>query len=77
LCAGSSRYTRLTRRPAATRRIQQRVVAVVLAAVAVVALVVEPLPKGFLLLSITETHGIEAGDLPAILLLFAAARLAA
>ena len=50
--------------------------AVVLAFVAVLALLVEPLPKGFVVLSITHAHGIDAGDLPAILLLLVAARLA-
>jgi hypothetical protein len=47
-----------------------------LVAVAAVAIVVEPLPRGFVLLEITRAHGIEAGDLPAIFLLLAAAWLA-
>jgi hypothetical protein len=64
------------KRPAAKRRGQRRVVAVVLVALAVVAIVVEPFPQGFVVLSITHTHGIDAGDFPAILLLLAAARLA-
>jgi hypothetical protein len=40
-----------------------------------VAIVIEPFPKGFVLVSITPTHGVDAGDLPAILLLAAAAWL--
>jgi hypothetical protein len=51
-------------------------VAIVLAVVAVVAIVVEPFPKGFVVLELTRAHGIDAGDLPAILLLLAAALLA-
>jgi hypothetical protein len=62
-------------RPAANRNIRM-VVAAVLAAVAVVAILVEPFPKGFVLFSITRRHGVDAGDLPAILLLLAAAWLA-
>ena len=48
----------------------------VLVTVAVLAIVVEPFPKGFVVLSITHAHGIDAGDLPAVLLLVVAARLA-
>ena len=55
-----------------TRRI---VVALLLVVVAVVAIIVEPFPKGFVLLPITEEHGIDAGDLPAIVLLLLAYRL--
>jgi hypothetical protein len=66
----------LMRRPAAMRRGRRRVVAVVLVVVAVAAIVAEPFPKGVVVLSFTHEHGIDAGDLPAFLLLLAAARLA-
>jgi hypothetical protein len=52
---------------------RRRVLAVALAAVAVVLVVVEPFPKGFVLVSFTKSHGIDAGDLPAIVLLLVAA----
>jgi hypothetical protein len=51
-------------------------VAVVLAAVAIVLVVAEPFPKGDTLLSLTEQHGVDIGDLPAIALLLVAAWLA-
>ena len=44
------------------------------AVVAVFWIVAEPLGKGPLLLPITRTHGIDAGDLPAIALLLYAAQ---
>ena len=50
-------------------------VALLLLGVAVVLLVLEPFPKG-VAVGITETHGIESGDIPAIVLLLAAAWLA-
>jgi hypothetical protein len=50
--------------------------AVALAAVAVVLVVVEPFPKGAVLLSFTNKHGVDAGDLPALSLLLVAAWLA-
>lgn len=63
-------------RPTMTRprspRMRRRVLAVVLAAVAIWMVVVEPLPKGVVLLSLTDTHGIHAGDLPALALLLVA-----
>ena len=49
--------------------------AVGLLAVAVALILLEPFPKG-IAVGITETHGIEAGDLPAIILLLVAAWLA-
>jgi hypothetical protein len=54
---------------------RRRVGAVVLVAVAVALLILEPFPKG-IAVGITETHGVEAGDLPAIILLLMAAWLA-
>ena len=46
--------------------------ALVLAAVAVGLVVVEPFPKGKVLLSLTSTHGVDAGDLPALAMLLVA-----
>jgi hypothetical protein len=56
-------------------RVARRIIAAVLAALAIAAIIVEPLPHGFVLLSITKTHGIDGGDIPAILLLLIAAWL--
>ena len=50
--------------------------ALVLAAVAIGLVVAEPFPKGDTLLALTEHHGVDAGDLPAIALLLVAAWLA-
>jgi hypothetical protein len=44
-----------------------------LAAVAIGLVVVEPFPKGVVLVSFTDKHGIDVGDLPAIALLLVAA----
>jgi hypothetical protein len=57
-----------------TRR-WHRLLALMLATVAVGLVVVEPLPKGKVLLSLTSTHGVDAGDLPAVVLLLVAAFL--
>jgi hypothetical protein len=54
---------------------RRRLLALVLAAVAVGLVVVEPFPKGRVLLSLTSTHGVDAGDLPAFALLVVAAGL--
>lgn len=51
-------------------------VALGLVLVAVVWIVVEPAGKGELLLRLTETHGIDVGDLPGLALLVAAAVVA-
>jgi hypothetical protein len=48
----------------------------VLAAVAIGLVIVEPFPKGALLVSLTPTHGVDVGDLPAVALLLVAACLA-
>jgi hypothetical protein len=61
-------------RPIQTRR--RRLQALVLAVVAVVLVVVEPFPKGVVLVSLSDTHGIDLGDLPALALLLVAAGLA-
>ncbi len=57
-------------------RPQRRLLAFVLATVATVMVVVEPLPKGDVLLSLTATHGIDEGDVPALVLLLIAACVA-
>jgi hypothetical protein len=54
-------------------RSRRRLLALVLAAVAVGLVVVEPFPKGRVLLSLTSTHGVDAGDLPPFALLLVAA----
>jgi hypothetical protein len=58
-----------------TRR-RRRVLALVLTAVAVGLVIVEPFPKGNVLLSLTSTHGVDTGDLPAFVLLLVAVVLA-
>ena len=47
-----------------------------LAVVAIVLVVVEPFPKGLVLVTLTATHGIDLGDLPALGLLLIATCLA-
>ena len=56
-------------------RSRRRLLALVLAAVGVGLVVVEPFPKGRVLFSLTSTHGVDAGDLPAFALLLVAAGL--
>lgn len=58
-----------------TRR-RRRVSALVLAAAAVGLVVVEPFPKGKVLLSLAATHGVDTGDIPAVALLLVAVGLA-
>jgi hypothetical protein len=55
---------------------RRRILALVLAALAVGLVVVEPFPKGKVLLSLTSTHGVDTGDLPAFALLLLAVGLA-
>jgi len=45
----------------------------VLAAAAGGLVVVEPFPKGKVLLSLTHTHGVDTGDIPALGMLLVAA----
>jgi hypothetical protein len=52
------------RGPEGTRR--RRLLALVLAVLAVGLVVAEPFPKGEVLVSLTEAHGIDAGDLPSL-----------
>ena len=55
---------------------RRRVLALVLAVVAIGLVVVEPFPKGAVLLSLTPTHGVDTGDIPALAMLLVAAALA-
>jgi hypothetical protein len=61
-------------RPAGYRHAWRKVAAVALVAMAVALILLEPFPKG-VAVGITETHGVEAGDLPAVILLLVAAWL--
>jgi hypothetical protein len=54
---------------------RRRILALVLAALAVGLVVVEPFPKGKVLLSVTSTHGVDTGDIPALAMLLVAAHL--
>lgn len=47
-----------------------------LATLAIGMIVAEPFPKGIVLLSLTEEHGIDSGDLPALALILVAGWLA-
>ena len=47
--------------------------ATVLVVAATAIVVLEPLPHGPVLLTLTSDHGVEAGDLPAVALLLVAA----
>jgi hypothetical protein len=55
--------------PARSRR---RILALALVTVAACTLAAEPFPKGTALFSLTESHGVDAGDLPALVLLLIA-----
>ena len=57
-------------------RLRRRLQALLLVALAIVIVVVEPFGKGDLLLRLTPTHGIDTTDLPALALLLVAACLA-
>jgi hypothetical protein len=57
-------------------RSRRKVLALVLVAVAIGMIIVEPFPKGVVLLALTATHGVHAGDIPALALLLIAGRLA-
>jgi hypothetical protein len=57
-------------------RSRRRLLALALATVAACMLVTEPFPKGVVLVSLTESHGVDAGDLPALGLLLLAGWLA-
>ena len=49
-------------------RSRRRLLALALVTVAACVLVTEPFPKGIVLVSLTESHGVDAGDLPALVL---------
>jgi len=49
-----------------TRRDWRLAAALVLVGVATVIVLVEPFPQGAVLVSLTRTHGVDAGDLPAV-----------
>jgi hypothetical protein len=49
--------------------------AVVLVVAAVAIVILEPLPHGPVLLTLTREHGVDTGDLPAVALLLVAAWL--
>jgi hypothetical protein len=57
-------------------RLERRLVAVLLVILAIALVIVEPFPKGDVLLSLTHSHGVDVGDLPALALLLAAVCLA-
>jgi hypothetical protein len=69
-----SRYSREVPRPTAAARRRRRLLA--LAVVAIGLVVLEPFPKGEVLLSLTPTHGVDIGDIPALAMLLVAAALA-
>ena len=62
-------------RPTPSRR-RRRLLALVLAAGAIWLVVVEPFPQGEVLLSLSRTHGVDSGDIPALVMLLIAACLA-
>jgi hypothetical protein len=57
-------------------RVRRRLQALLLVAVAIAMVVVEPFGKGDILLQLSSTHGIDTTDLPALALLLVAACLA-
>jgi hypothetical protein len=64
------------RRTTEDARRRRRLVALVLAVLAAVLVVAEPFPKGEVLVSLTGSHGVDAGDLPSLGLLLLAGWLA-
>jgi hypothetical protein len=57
-------------------RARRRLLALALVTVAACMLAAEPFPKAVVLLSLTASHGVDAGDLPALVLLLLGGRLA-
>jgi hypothetical protein len=53
-------------------RSRRRILALALVTVAACTLVAEPFPKGVVLFTLTESHGVDAGDVPALVLLLLA-----
>jgi hypothetical protein len=58
------------------RDTQRRILAFLLVLLAIGLVVVEAIPNGAVLLSLTATHGVHVGDLPVLGLLLAAGWLA-
>jgi hypothetical protein len=57
-------------------RSRRRLLALAVVTVAACIIAAEPFPKGAVLFSLTESHGVDAGDLPALALLLVAGWLA-
>lgn len=57
-------------------RSRRRILALALVTVATCMLAAEPFPKGAVLVSLTVSHGVDAGDLPALGLVLLAGWLA-
>jgi hypothetical protein len=55
---------------------QRRILAFVLVVLAIGLVVVEAIPNGVVLVTLTATHGVHAGDLPVLALLLVAGWLA-
>ena len=58
------------------RGTQRKILAFVLVVLAIGLVVVEAIPNGVVLVTLTATHGVHAGDLPVLALLLAACLLA-
>jgi hypothetical protein len=61
--------------PQSTRS-RRRILALALVTVAAGMLVAEPFPEGAVLVSLTKSHGVDAGDVPALVLLLVGGWLA-
>jgi hypothetical protein len=57
-------------------RARRRLLALAMVTVAACMLAAEPFPKGAVLFTLTASHGVDAGDLPALVLLLVAGWLA-
>lgn len=57
-------------------RARRRLLALAMVTVAACLLAAEPFPKGAVLVTLTASHGVDAGDLPALVLLLVAGWLA-
>jgi hypothetical protein len=58
------------------RGTQRRILAFLLVVLAIGLVVVEAIPNGVVLITLTATHGVHAGDLPVLVLLVVAGWLA-
>jgi hypothetical protein len=58
------------------RGTQRKILAFVLVVLAIGQVVLQAIPNGVMLLTVTATHGVHAGDLPVLALLLAASWLA-